>query len=103
MALSSINTNTGSIIALQNLNTTATQLQTVQNQISTGLAVSSAKDNGSIWAIAQNSRGSIASLDAVKQSLQRAQSTVDVAVSAGQTISDLLNQIKSKTLAATDT
>ena len=39
----------------------------------------------------------------MKQSLQRAQSTVDVAVSAGQTVSDLLNQIKAKTLAASDT
>ena len=102
-SLNSINTNSGSLIALQNLNATATQLQTTQNRISTGLAVSSAKDNGAIWAIAQNSRGAISSLDAVKSCLQRAQSTVDVAVSAGQTISDLLNQVKSKTLAATDT
>jgi flagellin len=99
----SINTNTGSIIALQNLNVTASQLQTTQNRISTGLAISSAKDNGAIWGIAQNSRSSVSSLDAVKSSLQRAQSTVDVAVSAGQTVSDLLNQIKSKTLAASDT
>ncbi len=103
MALNSINTNSGALIALQNLNATATSLQATQNRVSTGLAVSGAKDDGSIWAIAQNSRASISSLDAVKQSLQRAQSTVDVAVSAGQTISDLLNQIKSKTLAATDT
>ena len=99
----SINTNTGAIIALQNLNATASQLQTTQNRISTGLAVSTAKDNGAIWGIAQNSRASVSALDAVKQSLQRAQSTVDVAVSAGQTVSDLLNQIKAKTLAASDT
>ena len=99
----SINTNTGAIIALQNLNATAAQLQTTQNRISTGLAVSSAKDNGAIWGIAQNSRASISALDAVKQSLQRAQSTVDVAVSAGQTVSDLLNQIKAKVLSASDT
>ena len=103
MATNSINTNSGSIIALQNLNATASTLQTTQNRISTGLAISSSKDNGAVWAIAQNSRGSIYALDSVKSSLQRAQSTVDVAVSAGQTISDLLNQIKSKTLAATDT
>jgi flagellin len=102
MALNSINTNNGSIIALQNLNNTASELQSTQNRISTGLAISSAKDNGAIWAIAQNSRASISALDSVKQSLQRAQSTVDVAVSAGQTISDLLNQIKGKALAASD-
>ena len=103
MANNSINVNNGSILALQNLNATATSLATVQNRISTGLAVSSAKDNGGIWGIAQNSRASVAALDSVKQSLQRAQSTVDVAVSAGQTISDILNQIKSKALAGADT
>ena len=103
MSSNSINTNVGSLIALQNLNATATSLQQTQNRISTGLAVSSAKDNGAIWAIAQNSRASINALDSVKSSLQRSQSTVDVAVSAGQTISDLLNQIKSKVLSATDT
>ena len=103
MSLNSINTNTGALIALQNLNVTSTQLQQTQNHISTGLAVSSATDNGAIWNIAQNSRASVSALDAVKQSLQRAQSTVSVAVTAGQTISDLLNQIKTDVLAATDT
>ncbi len=103
MANNSINTNTGALIALQNLNTTATSLQQTQNQISTGLAVSGAADNGAIWNIAQNSRSTVNALDSVKQSLQRAQSTVSVAVSAGQTISDLLNQIKTDVLAGTDT
>ena len=103
MPIQSINTNAGSIIALQNLNSVSGQLQAVQNQISTGLAVSGPKDNGAVWGIAQNTRASIGALDSVKQSLQRAQSTVDVAVSAGQTISDLLNQIKSKALAGADT
>jgi len=103
MPIQSINTNPGSIIALQNLNSVTGQLQSVQNQISTGLSVSGPKDNGAVWGIAQNIRASIGALDSVKQSLQRAQSTVDVAVSAGQTISDLLNQIKSKALAGADT
>ena len=39
----------------------------------------------------------------MKDSLNRASSTVDVAVSAGGSISDLLNQMKAKALAATDT
>ena len=103
MAMNSINTNVGAMIALQNLNQTNTDLATTQNRISTGLKINSAKDNGAIWAIAQNSRSDISSLDAVKDSIQRGQSTVDVAVSAGQTISDLLNQMKTKALAAADT
>ena len=99
----SINTNSSALIALQNLTQTQNALSTTQNRISTGLRVSSAKDNGAIWAIAQNSRASISGLDAVKDSLNRASSTVDVAISAGQSISDLLNQMKAKALAATDT
>ena len=102
MSLNSVNTNTSALIALQALNATNAQLQTTQNRINTGLKVSSAKDNGAIWAIAQNERSSVSALDSVKDSLNRASSTIDVAVSAGQSISDLLNQIKAKVLAATD-
>jgi flagellin len=41
-------------------------------------------------------------LNAVRESLQRGQSTVDVAISAGETVSDLLLQMKEKALAAAD-
>jgi len=99
----SVNNNPGALIALQNLTSTESQLQTAQTQVSTGLAISSPSDNGAIWAIAQNQRATATSLDSVTQSLQRAQSTIDVATSAGQSVSDLLNQLKSKALAASDT
>jgi flagellin len=102
MALNSINTNTGAMIALQNLNITNQSLSVTQNRINTGLKVASAKDNGAIWAIAQNSRADINALDSVKDSIQRGQSTVDVAISAGETVSDLLGQMKAKALAAAD-
>ena len=101
--MTSILTNASALEALQNLNATASQLTKVQNRISTGLKVATAKDDGSTWAIAQNERSSIASLGVVTDSLNRAVSTVDVALSAGQSISDLLNQMKAKALAATDT
>jgi len=100
--MTSVNTNGSAITALQNLNATVAQLAETQTRVSTGLKVASAKDNGAIWAIAQNQRSGILALDQVKDSLNRAQSTVDVAVSAGQSISDLLNQMKAKALAATD-
>ena len=99
----SVNTNAGALVALQNLTNTESQLAKAQNEVSTGLAVSSAADNGAIFAIAQNQRGSSQALDSVKQSLQRVQSTVDVATSAGTSVSDLLNQVKSTVLSATDT
>ncbi len=99
----SINTNSSALIALQNLNATQAALTQVQNRINTGEKVSSAKDNGAVWAIAQNQRASISGYDAVKDSINRASSTVDVAVSAGETVSDLLNQLRTKALAASDT
>ena len=102
MALNSVNTNMGAMIALQNLQVTNNELGTVQNRINTGKIVSSAKDNGAIFAIAQGQRAEIGALNAVKDSLNRGQSAVDVALSAGESVSDLLTQLKEKALAATD-
>ena len=99
----SVNSNPGALVALQNLNTTEAELATAQNQVSTGLAVATAQDNGAIFAIAQNQRATSSALTAVTQSLQRVQSTVNVASSAGTTVSDLLNQLKATTLSAADT
>ena len=102
MALNSVNTNMGAMIALQNLQSTNDELATVQSRINTGKKVNSAKDNGAIWAIAQNQRAESASLNSVISSLQRGQSVADVAMSAGTAISDILVQMKEKVLAATE-
>ncbi|WP_420472451.1 flagellin [Brevundimonas sp. FT23042] len=98
----SVNTNVSAHIALQNLNATNAQLATTQSRINTGLKISSAKDNGAIWAIAQGQRADIGALNAVKQSLDRGIAATDVAMAAGETVSDLLLQMKEKALAATD-
>ena len=103
MALYSVNTNRDAMIALQNLNVTGSELGIAQQRISTGRKVDSAKDNGSTWAIAQSMRATSTSLNAVKDSLQRGQSTLDVALAAGSSVSDLLLQMKEKALAASDT
>ncbi|HEX8233297.1 MAG TPA: flagellin [Caulobacteraceae bacterium] len=102
MALNSVNTNTGALIALQNLNATNRDLDTVQSRINTGQKVASAKDDGAVWAIAERMRGKSMAMDAVKDSLQRSSSTIDVAVAAGEQVSDLLKQMKAKALAASD-
>ena len=103
MAVNSVNTTNGALIALQNLNKSNNELSEVQNRINTGKKINSAKDNGATWAIAQNMRSKVGALDAVKESLSRAQSTIDVAMSAGEQVSDLLTQMKQKALAASDT
>jgi len=102
MPLNSVNTNVNAMQALTNLASSQMDPATTQTRINTGLKVASAKDNGAIWAIAQNQRATSGSLDAVKESLQRGSSTVDVALSAGQSVSDLLLQMKQKSLAASD-
>jgi flagellin len=99
----SVNNNAGALLALQSLNATAQELQQTQNEVSTGLAISSPQDNGAIWAIAQNERGTSGALDSVIQSLQRGQSTIQVATQAGTSISDLLNQLKGLALSGSDT
>ena len=98
----SVNTNTGAMVALQYLDQTNASLMTTQNAINSGLKVASAKDNGAVFAIAQNMRGDVAGYSAVTDSLNRGTSSVDVALSAGQSISDLLIEMKSKALAASD-
>lgn len=99
----SVHTNAAAAVALQNLSRTNDNLTGVQNRVSTGLKIQGAKDNAAIWAIAQGQRADLGALSAVKQSLDRATSIVDVALSAGESISDLLNQLKEKVVAAKDT
>ena len=98
----SVNTNVGAMAALQYLNQTQVQLQMTQAHINSGLKVSTPQDNGAVYAIAQNMRGNVAGYQAVSDSINRGISTVDVGISAGQSISDLLNELKSKALAGAD-
>jgi flagellin len=99
----SVNTNTGAAVALQYLTATQGQLNQTQSAINSGFKVATARDDGAIFAIAQNQRGQVAGYQAVMNSINNATSSVDVALSAGQSISDLLIQMKQKALAAADT
>lgn len=98
----SVHTNTSAMVALQNLNKTNEQLEQVQSRINSGFKVNGAKDNASIWAVAQGQRADVGALSAVKMSLDRATSISDVTLAAGESISDLLLQIKEKVVAAMD-
>jgi len=101
MALS-VNTNVGAMTALQYLTKTQADMSVTQSAINTGYKVAGARDNGAVYAIAQNMRGNVAGYAAVMDSLNRGMSAADVAMSAGQSISDLLVQMKQKALAAAD-
>jgi len=98
----SVNTNGGALVALQYLSATQGQLAQTQSAINSGMKVATARDDGAIFAIAQNQRGAVAGYTSVTNSLNNATSSVDVALSAGQSISDLLIQLKAKALSAAD-
>lgn len=98
----SVNTNTGAMAALQSLNSTNRGMSTVQNRINTGLNVASTKDDSAKYVIAQTLRGDMGGLQAVTSSLNNAKSVTDVAVAGVEQISDILNQMKSKAVEASD-
>ena len=98
----SVNTNGSALFALQTLNSTNRSLETTQNRINTGLKVASAKDNAAVFAIAQGQRADLAGLGSVQASLDRATSSVDVALAAAEAVSDLIIELKEKATAAVD-
>ncbi|ESQ80288.1 flagellin [Asticcacaulis benevestitus] len=92
--MASILTNKNAMQAVQILNANNRDLQEAQNRISTGQKISSAKDDGAAYAIAQNIRGDIGSWKAVNDSLNRGKSLLDVTAAATENISDLLVRMK---------
>ena len=102
MSMDSINTNTAAMVALQSLTDTQNNLAQVQNRVSTGLKIGSAKDNGAIWAIAETEKAQASSLDAVMNSLNNGKSVLDTTIQAGSQMMDILNQMRAKALAASD-
>ena len=96
----SVNTNQGAMIALQNLNSTNRMLEQTQLNITTGLKVNGPKDDASTYAIAQNMRGDINGMIAVKTAIAGGESTVNVAIEGAKEISNLLLEMKAKVVQA---
>src|ERR1700743_228144 len=99
----SLNTTPGALVALQYLSATQGQLNQTQSAINSGMKVATARDDGAIYAIAQNQRANVAGYASVINSINNGTSAIDVPLSAGQSISDLLIQLKQKALSAADT
>ena len=98
----SVNTNTGAMAALQSLTSTTKALSMTSNRITTGMNVSSTKDNSAAYTTAQSLRSDLGGLQAVHASLARAKSVTDVAVAGAEQISDVVNQMKAKAYQAAD-
>ena len=96
----SVNTNPGAFVALQNLTKTTSQLEVTQLRITTGLRVNGPKDDAANFAIATRLRGDIKGIESVKIALATGDSIVNVAISAGKSIADLLTDMKAKVVQA---
>jgi flagellin len=96
----SVNTNYSAMVALQNLNATNAELEGVQNRINTGFKVSSAKDNGAVFAIAEGQRTRVTSIATVTDGIDRASSAINVGLAAGESIGKILKDMKTKAVAA---
>lgn len=101
--MTSVQTNMGAMTALQNLNKTNREMEMIQSRINTGLKVATAKDNGAVYNIAQQQRSERSAYDAVATGLDRAKAIGDVALAAGEVISDIFTQMREKAVAASDT
>lgn len=98
--MSSILTNTSAMVALQTLKSVNTGLEKTQSEISTGKSIANAKDNSAIWAISKVMESDVSGFKAISDSLSLGESTVAVAQTASETITDLLGEIKQKIVAA---
>jgi len=98
-----VNTNTGAMAALQSLTATTKSLSMTSSRITTGMDVSSTKDNSAAYVTAQSLRSDLGGLQTVAASLSRAKSVTDVAVAGAEQISDIVNQMKAKAYQAADT
>ncbi len=100
--MSSINTNTSAMVALQTLKGINSNLAKTQSEISTGKTVASAKDNSAVWAISKVMESDVSGFESVSTSLATGQSMVSVARTAVESITDDLKTIKEKIVAAQD-
>ncbi|PTX57582.1 flagellin [Litoreibacter ponti] len=98
--MSSILTNNGAMVALQTLKSINSDLLKTQSEISTGKAVGSAKDNSALWAISKVMESDVKGFKAISESLSLGESTIAVARTGAETVTDLLTQIKGKVVSA---
>jgi flagellin len=95
MSLNSIDTNVGAMVALQSLNETNSALQTTQKQISTGLRVSDASDDGAAYAVAQRVRSDVGALTSANQQLGNVQGLVSTTITGLNSVSNDMNTMRS--------
>src|SRR6478752_4341856 len=100
--VSSIKTNNAAMAALQTLRSVNSDLQKTQNAVSSGYRISKAADNAAYWSIATTMRSDDSAMSAVSDALGLGAAKVDTAYTAMDNAIDVVSQIKSKLVAATE-
>lgn len=90
----SFQTNTGAMTALQMLGGINQDLETTQNNVSTGQTVNGPKDNPALWAISELQKADISGLEALDDTLALGEATLRVASVGAEFVSDTLQEMK---------
>ncbi|HYZ21735.1 MAG TPA: flagellin [Rhodopila sp.] len=94
MAVTSIITNNGAMIALQSLEMTQQQLAVTQKAISTGYRVADSTDDGAAYAIAQSVRSSVGALTSANQQLGNVKGLLSTTQTALNSASNTMNSMR---------
>ncbi|MCR9137898.1 MAG: flagellin [Alphaproteobacteria bacterium] len=100
--MTSIMTNTAAMAALQTLRTINSDLEMTQARISSGYRVETASDNAAYWSIATTMRSDNKALSTVSDALGLGAAKVDVAYTGMNSAIDVVDEIKSKLVAAAE-
>jgi flagellin len=100
--MASILTNTSAMGALSTLRSISASMEDTQSRISSGLKVGSASDNAAYWSIATTMKSDNMALSAVSDALGLGAAKVDTAYSGMESAIDVVKQIKTKLVAATE-
>jgi len=88
------------MVALQTLKGINKNMGQIQNEISTGKSISTAKDNAAVWAISKVMESDVKGFSGISDGLALGSSTISVARQASETVTKLLTDIKGKIVAA---
>jgi flagellin len=100
--MTSILTNVAANSALQTLSNINSSLESTQNRVSSGYKVSEASDNVAYWSISTTMNSDNKALNAASDALGVGAAKVDTAYAAMESAIDVVNEIKSKLVTASE-
>jgi flagellin len=94
--MSSILTNSSAMVALATLNNVNTKLSETQNRVSTGLQISSGKDNAAYFAISETMSGDSGMFQSINDGLTSTKNSIATARLGAETVADLAEQFSER-------